>query len=148
MLVVVQLNMADTLIVLDKLDKHFALQEASLKLRTYRQELLGSNLANSDTPGYKAVDFDFSAALSNALDGKSDRLQMVRSDQRHLDLAVRDPFDLRVKYRTEIQPSIDGNTVDADHEMAQFSDNGLRYQATLTFMSSKVRNLMNALTSR
>ena len=134
--------------MLDKLDKHFALQETSLKLRTYRQELIGSNIANSDTPGYKAVDFDFSAALKNAMDGKSERLPLAHTDRRHLELAVKNPFDLSVKYRTEIQPSIDGNTVDPDHEMAQFADNSLRYQATLTFMNTKVRNLMNALTSR
>lgn len=134
--------------MLGNLDKYLSVQETSLKLRTYRQEILGSNLANSDTPGYKAVDFDFSKALGNALDGKTDRLGMARSDERHLDLAIKNPFDLRVKYRTEVQPSIDGNTVDGDHEMAQFSDNGLRYQATLTFMNTKIRNLMNALTSK
>lgn len=134
--------------MLGSLDKYLSVQETSLKLRTFRQEVLGSNLANSDTPGYKAVDFDFSKALGNALQGKTERLDMVRSDKRHLDLAVKNPFDLRVKYRTEVQPSIDGNTVDSDHEMAQFSDNGLRYQATLTFMNSKIRGLMNALTSR
>lgn len=134
--------------MLDKIDKHFSLQETALKLRTFRQELLGSNLANGDTPGYKATDFDFSAALKNALDGKAERLPMMRSNTRHLDLAVKNPFDLRVKYRPELQPSIDGNTVDTDHEMAQFADNSLRYQATLTFMNSKIRGLMNALTSK
>lgn len=134
--------------MLSNLDKYLSLQETSLKLRTFRQEVLGSNLANSDTPGYKAADFDFSKALSNALQGTSERLPIVRSDDRHLDLAVKNPFDLRVQYRTEVQPSIDGNTVDSDQEMAQFSDNGLRYQATLTFMNSKIRNLINALTSR
>ena len=134
--------------VLGKLDKDLSLLETSLKLRAFRQEVLGSNLANSDTPGYKAADFDFSSALSNALSGSSERLPMARSNNRHLDLAVKNPFDLRVKYRTEVQPSIDGNTVDSDQEMAHFSDNGLRYQATLTFMNSKIRGLMNALTSR
>ena len=134
--------------MLSNLDKYLSLQETSLKLRTFRQEVLGSNLANSDTPGYKAADFVFSKALANALQGTSERLPIVRSDDRHLDLAVKNPFDLRVQYRTEVQPSIDGNTVDSDQEMAQFSDNGLRYQATLTFMNNKIRNLMNALTSR
>ena len=134
--------------MLGKIDKHFAVQETSLRLRTFRQELLGTNLANGDTPGYKAVDFSFSAALQNALDGGGNQMSLARSNARHLEPLHGNGLGAEVLYRNEIQPSIDGNTVDSDFEMAQFSDNALRYQATLTFMNSKIRGLMTALTSK
>lgn len=135
--------------MIGKIDREFAFMEQAMKLRTYRQELLGSNIANADTPGYKAKDIDFAAALANAQGIKNDTLKMATTDQRHLGLAgASNPLDAKVLYRTEKQASIDGNTVDTDTEMADFTDNAVRYQAELTFMTSRIRSLTSALQTR
>lgn len=135
--------------MIGKIDREFAFLEQAMKLRTYRQELLGSNIANADTPGYKAKDIDFAAALANAQGIKNDTLKMATTDQRHLGLAgANNPLDAKVLYRLEKQASIDGNTVDTDTEMANFTDNAVRYQAELTFMTSRIRSLTSALQTR
>jgi flagellar basal-body rod protein FlgB len=121
--------------------------ETALKLRTYRQEVLGNNLANSDTPNFKARDIDFAAVLQNQLNGISDfsSLKLARTDKNHLSgtSQVEDP---RLLYRVPNQPSMDGNTVDGDIELSEFSKNSVFTQSALTFLGGTIKSQMSAIT--
>lgn len=126
------------------LDTAFRFYQNALDLRAYRQQLLASNIANADTPNYKAVDIDFARALQGAQEARG-QLPLSTTAPGHLHGRPSNPLDARVMYRAAVQPSIDGNTVDTDIEMAQFSDNALHYQAALTFMSGRIKTLMSAI---
>jgi len=134
--------------MLGRLDRHFSFNENALRLRAYRSEVLASNLANADTPHFKARDFEFAQVLQQSLQTTSG-FAMSTTNQRHLQSGESfNPMRPGLQYRMEYQPSIDGNTVETDVEMAQFSDNALRYQAELTFINNKIAGLRNALQDR
>lgn len=126
----------------NSIDKALDFNSKMLALRGYRQQLLASNIANADTPNYKAVDIDFSQALHTA----SGNLALSRTDRGHLDTAGGSSVaGVKPMYRTSVQPSIDGNTVDTNIEQAQFSENALQYMSTLQFMNSKIQSTLLAL---
>ncbi|MGL6071429.1 flagellar basal body rod protein FlgB [Craterilacuibacter sp.] len=134
--------------MLDKIAKHFEFQQQSLNLRAYRAEVLASNLANDDTPNYKAVDFDFGKALSGAQSQQQGAgLAMARTSAGHLDGVAATAADGKPElgYRHSVQPSLDGNSVDMDVERAAFTDNSLRYQSTLTFLNRRITGLADAI---
>ena len=132
--------------MLSKLDAFLAPDEAALKLRGMRQEIIASNIANGDTPGYKARDMDFGQAYQSALSAaKPGGLEMARTDPRHLGGNPRQQLEAQLLYRNDLQPSIDGNTVDMNTEMANFADNAVHYQASLTFMQQHIAGLRAAL---
>lgn len=134
--------------MLGRLDDYFSSQETALKLRGYRQEILGSNIANADTPNYKARDIDFKAAFNVARTGNTPSTLQV-SNTRHLQPSgTVDLFAPSLKYRNEQQPSIDGNTVDMNTEMKEFTDNAIRYQAAVTFMTRRIESMKTALTGQ
>ncbi|MBV1777106.1 flagellar basal body rod protein FlgB [Burkholderiaceae bacterium DAT-1] len=130
--------------MLSKLDKYFSGTEKSMQLRSLRQEVLASNIANADTPNYKARDFDFGSAYKQALTSKrasGDSLSLARTDTRHIaanSTSSNGEGELPLLYRNDVQPSIDGNTVDMNIEMGHFTDNALRYQADITFMQQRI----------
>ena len=128
------------------LNDYFRVQETALKLRSVRQELIASNLANADTPNYKARDIDFGSAFSAALEGRSSAA-LATSNDRHMQVkSAGDIFpSSMIKYRSELQSSVDGNTVNVDKEMVDFADNSLRYQAALTFMQKRIETMKTAL---
>jgi flagellar basal-body rod protein FlgB len=132
------------------LDNYFGVHVRALQLETRRTELLASNLANADTPNYKARDIDFRTALANA--GQTTQggtLAMRATDQSHLAARGTDAsHDPELKYRVPMAPALDGNTVDAQLEQAAFAENSVRYQATLTFLNSKLRGLLTAITGQ
>jgi flagellar basal-body rod protein FlgB len=134
------------------LDSHLGVHVAALRLREKRTELLATNLANADTPGFKARDLDFRAALSAAAGPASSPGSLQATQSRHfgtLDInsaSGAGSTEAFLKFRTPLAPSLDGNTVDAQLEQAAFADNSVRYQATLSFLSSKFRSLMTAIT--
>ncbi len=128
--------------MIGKLDDAMDFQAQALKLRSYRQQLLASNIANSDTPNYKAVDFDFATALRNASHGAQ---PLAATAPGHLSSAGAAPAGAKVQFRGATQPSIDGNTVDMDVERAQFVDNSVRYEAALRFLNGQIRTLMSAI---
>lgn len=132
--------------MLDKIAKAFDFQQRSLNLRAYRQEVLASNIANADTPYYKAVDFDFASALEGA-GGPSRPLGLVKTDARHISGSdgKGNPWGAEVQYRAAVQRSLDGNTVDMDVERAAFTDNALKYQSTLTFLNKRISSLADAI---
>lgn len=124
--------------MVDKLDEALRFHQTALSLRAARQELLASNIANADTPNYKARDIDFASALRNALAGASAELSAVRTSPMHLEgKAGGSILGAPVMYRKPVQPSADGNTVDMDVERAQFADNALRYEASVNFVGMK-----------
>ena len=131
--------------MLNSLDASFRFQQDALKLRGYRQELLASNIANADTPGYKAKDIDFARELQRVQGTQANRVGLATTSVAHLQSQQGNPMNANVMYRTPTQPSIDGNTVDSEVETAQFSDNAIRYQASLTFMTMQIKNMLSAI---
>ncbi|MCX7627799.1 MAG: flagellar basal body rod protein FlgB [Methylophilaceae bacterium] len=130
---------------MNSIDRAFAFQEKVLALRGYRQQLLASNIVNADTPNYKAVDIDFAKALQMARTGR-EAVTLHKTSPRHLDAAGGAGIaGIKPMYRTAIQPSIDGNTVDAHFEQAQFTENALQYMATLQFINGKIKDTMAVL---
>lgn len=134
------------------IDSYLGVHAAALKLREQRTELLARNLANADTPGYRAQDLDFRAAMAAATEpARAGALVATRAG--HIGVGT-DPTlgagstEAFLKYRTPLAPSLDGNTVDPQLEQAAFADNAVRYQATLGFLSSKFRSLMTAITGQ
>jgi flagellar basal-body rod protein FlgB len=114
----------------------------ALSLRSRRTEILASNLANEDTPGYKARDIDFQAAMSKA---RLEQLALTRTHPAHQAGPGNLPEGASLKYRQPLQASIDGNTVDAQMEQAAFAENAVNYQATLSFLSGRIKGLMGAI---
>ena len=118
------------------------IHEPALYLRSRRAEVLSNNLANADTPNFKARDIDFNALLEQATAGQGGE-QPVRTNKAHLSLVDGANGDLL--YRTPSQPSIDGNTVEEHAEMARFAKNGQDFEASLYFLNSKFRGLQSAI---
>ncbi|MEJ2455740.1 MAG: flagellar basal body rod protein FlgB [Candidatus Thiodiazotropha sp.] len=125
-----------------KFDDAFGIHERALLLRAQRAEVLAANMANADTPGYKARDFDFKAMLANEVDNSS-RLRTTQSGHIQTEEGMVPPAQLL--YRTPMQPSLDGNTVDTEQEHTAFSANAVEYQATLNFINSKIAGIRKAL---
>lgn len=123
-------------------DSALGIHAKAVDVRAQRTELLASNIANADTPGFKARDIDFKAALSNA----NSRLKtgLTRTHANHLPQSG-DSFRSTLLYRVPNQASLDGNTVDGQLEKAAFAENALRYQASLTFLGRKFKGLVGAL---
>ena len=135
--------------MIGKLDEAMDFQARALKLRSYRQQLLASNIANGDTPHYKAVDIDFASALKNASQNLNAPQNTTRSlaatAARHIAGVGGGADGAQVQFRGTTQPSIDGNTVDLDVERAQFADNAVRYEAAIRFLNGQIRELTTAI---
>ena len=132
------------------LDSYLGVHTAALKLREHRTELLANNLANADTPGFKARDLDFRGALQAAT-GPANAPGALAAPAQGTAIGAAGPggsTDAFLKYRTPLAPSLDGNTVDVQLEQAAFAENAVRYQATLSFLSSRFRSLMTAITGQ
>lgn len=124
------------------IDNVLGLHEQAANLRAKRTEVLAGNIANADTPGYKAKDFDFRSALEQAQgDISASRLRV--SDARHI--TDGESLGAELMYRIPHQPSIDGNTVDANIEKTKFTENAIQYQASLAFLDSKIKGLIRAI---
>jgi len=118
--------------MVDRLDEMLGFQTQALRLRSQRQELLAANIANADTPNYKAVDFDFARALREATVPKSNSAPGAATGPTLL-------------YRQPGQASLDGNSVEMDAERAQFADNTVRYEATLRFLNAQLKMMLTAI---
>ena len=122
-------------------DKALGIHTQALLLAARRSEYLASNIANADTPNYKAKDVDFRAALQDAQDQQS--VQLATTDPRHLQVETGGAGN--AQYRVPEQSSLDGNTVDLQQEKAAFADNALRYQASLRFLNGRFELLRLAI---
>lgn len=123
-------------------DNIFGIHEEALKLRARRSEVLASNLANADTPGYKARDFDFAAILSKEV---QQPVRLAATNAGHIKGDQGVVAASQMGYRIPNQSSLDGNTVEAEREQAAFSENTMRYQATLQFLNGRIKGLMTAI---
>jgi flagellar basal-body rod protein FlgB len=120
--------------VINRLTDALNFQTQALALRSERQRLLASNIANADTPGYVARDFDFSRALRDATASQTAGTSTGRAE------AV-------LRYSAPSQTNLDGNTVDMNRERAAFAENTLKFDATLRFINGSVRTLQDAMKS-
>ena len=125
------------------LDKAFAPHLRALQIGNQRMEVLAANMANADTPGYLARDIDFRAAMQAQAPSA---VRLATTAAGHIGLAGMDNGPAEVLYRTALQPSLDGNTVDADRESAAIAETSVRYEATLMFLNSRIRGLRTAIT--
>ncbi|RZI84919.1 MAG: flagellar basal body rod protein FlgB [Rubrivivax sp.] len=145
--------------MLNRLTDTLNFQTEALVLRSERQRLIASNIANADTPGYQGKDFDFASALRNATGqasaGQSGlapaKLNLAGGNAAHLGrngipAGSREQADMN--YATPAQTNLDSNTVDMDRERASFADNTIRYEATLRFINGQVKTLNTAITGQ
>lgn len=127
------------------IDKALGIHESALNIRSQRTELLANNLANADTPNFKARDVDFREVLQQASSATGGG-ELRRTNERHLDGGSGTGLDgASLYYRVPSQPSLDGNTVDVDLERSAFAENAIRYQASLQFVDRKLRSLISAI---
>ncbi|MEN3293503.1 MAG: flagellar basal-body rod protein FlgB [Burkholderiales bacterium] len=132
--------------MIGKLDETLRFHQTALSLRSQRQQLLASNIANADTPNYKARDVDFNKALQNALAGGTPANAMTQTSPKHLATPALPAIGgIQAQYRGTVQGSVDGNTVDMDVERNQFTENALRYEAGITFVAHQVKGLLTAI---
>ena len=125
-----------------KLDNLFQFHQNALNLHAFRQKAIASNIANADTPGYRARDIDFQAALKDAQSAQSGKPQAAQLKSQSDDAT---PFGTQLLYRSAVQRSADGNTVDIDVERAQFAENSVRYEAQIMFINSKIKSMLSAI---
>ncbi len=134
--------------MINRIDNELGFHQRALSLRAYRQQVLASNIANADTPHYKARDIDFKASLQGAMGSAGGQLNLVRTTSRHLASGDGAPAGAKLLYRTETQSSVDGNTVDMDVERAAFAENAVQYEAGITFINQMLRHIQSALQSQ
>lgn len=126
-------------------DNALGIHEAALNFRTQRAEVLANNIANADTPNYKARDLDFSAALAAEQDKADQSFSMSHTQDKHFEITTMNLVNPALRFRTPPHPSLDQNTVDTELEQAQYAKNSVDFQASFTFLNDKFKGLMNAL---
>lgn len=124
-------------------EKAFGIHPQSLQVRAQNAEVIAANIANADTPGYKAKGLDFQAAMQQA--ASKQQSGMSRTHEKHFD--IRTEMNNSTAYRVPNQPDTgDGNTVDSQMERNLYLENSMHYQATLQFMNGKIKGLKKAIT--
>ncbi|CDM41242.1 Flagellar basal-body rod protein flgB [Ectopseudomonas oleovorans] len=126
--------------------KALGIHEQALGFRAQRAEVLANNIANADTPNYKARDLDFASVLAE----QSNRMQrggvsLNRTDSRHIPADGVITGEAEMPYRIPMQPSLDQNTVDLQIEQSNYAENAVHFQASFTFLNSKFKGLTAAL---
>jgi len=132
------------------LDSYLGVHQDALKVYAQRTSVLANNIANADTPNYKAQDLDFRTLLAQTGSAGA-ALPLSTTNGAHLApsaSATAGTAGSGLKYRVPLAPSLDGNTVDVQLEQAAFADNTVRYQAALSFLSGKFKELMTAITGQ
>lgn len=131
-----------------QLDNALQFHQTALNVQARRQQLLASNIANADTPHYKARDIDFATVLKGALGGKVGPLALAGTSARHLSGQEGGAAGATVGYRQAFQSSVDGNTVNVDVERAGFAENSIHYEASVTFINSLLRGMQTAISGQ
>ena len=126
---------------------YLGIHAQAMPLREQRMKLIASNLSNADTPGYKARDLDFDAALRQA-QGTASAGALTTTAEQHYAIGSTDGLNPFQILREGAQPSLDGNTVDPDTERAAYGRAALEYRASLSFVESKVRTMLTAITGQ
>jgi len=125
-------------------DSALGIHESALRLRGQRAGILANNLANIDTPNYKARDLDFKQLLNQQTSG-GNTFAAQMTNERHMPADSMFGEDADLLYRTPQQPSIDGNTVEDQIEHAEYMKNSLAFQASFQFLNSKFQGLKTAI---
>lgn len=125
-------------------DSALGVHDDALALRGRRAEVLANNIANADTPNFKARDIDFAAVLAGE-QSDSYELPLEQTSTGHQDAFLSPDTAADLMFRTAVQPSVDGNTVELQEEMARYTDNAIRYQASFQFLNSKFKGLTSAI---
>ncbi|MDX1705778.1 flagellar basal body rod protein FlgB [Pseudidiomarina sp.] len=134
--------------MIDKLNNALQFQQQALALRAQRHEVLSGNIANADTPNYKARDFNFAAELKRATASQSGGgLQLATTSHGHLTSNGANGVAPQMQYRAPSQSRMDGNTVEMDIERTHFLDNSLRYQADIQFFDDRITGMRKAMQS-
>ncbi len=128
------------------IDNLFGIHERALYAAADRVSVLATNLANADTPNYKARDYDFAAVLAGT--SEAGGIALTRTHAGHLPPAGGGTLGADLKYRIPYQPSLDGNTVEAPVEQAKFAENAMRFQTSLDFINRRIATLMTAITGQ
>lgn len=124
------------------LDKLMGFHQKAMQVRTQRMEVISGNLANANTPGYKARDIDFQKAMRSAQSARD--FNLTRTNEKHIKGSMQMQGEL--EFRVPNQPDTgDGNTVDVQIERNTFLDNGLRYQAGIEFLNGKIKGMKKAI---
>lgn len=123
-------------------EQALGIHEQALLMRSQRSAVIAQNIANADTPNYKAQDLDFAQALQQA---NEQQLSLSTTSGGHVAGLLEPAPSPEMLYRVPTQPSIDGNTVDLQGEMARFSDNAVRFNGSFTFLNSKFSGLSKAI---
>ena len=133
--------------MLDKMTDVLGFHAKALVLRAERQRTLASTIANADTPGYVARDFNFSDAMGQALQsGTLPRMEDARTNRKHLPLTASSAGERQGDgYSVQSQPNLDNSTVDLDRERANFVDNTVRYEAALRFINGQSKTMLAAI---
>lgn len=136
--------------MLNKLDAALSFHQTALRVRGHRQELIAANIANADTPNYKARDIDFKSAIQSANAGMNrEAFNVAKTSLQHLNgTPLQGPSNGapgEALFRPIIQGSVDGNTVDMDVERNQFVDNAIRYEASLTMINGQLKKMLSAI---
>lgn len=137
--------------MLNRLTDTLDFQAQALSLRSERQRLIASNIANADTPGYVARDLDFAQALRQATGMVRPAHALEVSQPGHIGGAAASGTargEANLTYATAAQTNLDRNTVDMDRERASFADNSVKYEATLRFINANVRTTLSAITGQ
>jgi len=130
------------------LEQHVSVLSQALNLRTQRHQVLASNIANADTPQFKARDFDFEAAMQQAMSARKGvgDVALARTAAGHIQ-GGGNSGPASLKFRTDTQSAVDGNTVDMDVERTQIAENAMQYQILTQLISEKFRGMRSALAS-
>ena len=135
--------------MIDRLEQDLGFYRTALGVRGQRQELLASNIANADTPHFKARDIDFKSALGAALGGTGtefpEPMPMMRTQRGHIEGEQGMPYAAFAKYRAEYQGAVDGNTVNMDVERSSFTENAIQMEALMTFINGRFRTMNSAI---
>jgi flagellar basal-body rod protein FlgB len=131
--------------MLNRLTSTLDFQGTSLALRSERQRLLASNIANADTPGYLARDFNFATALRQATGAQANASAPMATQPGHIGTPPGGRAEPNLLYARPAQSNLDGNSVDMDRERAAFADNAVKYEATLRFINGHVRTMLDAI---
>jgi flagellar basal-body rod protein FlgB len=135
--------------MLDKVTHSLDFNATALLLRSERTRVLAGNIANADTPNFKARDFDFRSALEQATglnqSAAAGGASLARTQQGHITAGSVDNTHPALLYRTPTQTALDANSVDLDTERAAFADNTVRYEATLRFINAQIKTLTSAI---
>jgi len=134
--------------MLNRLTDTLDFQGQALALRSERQRLLASNIANADTPGYVARDMNFAQALRQATAAAPAARTLATSQPGHISGGAAGAAGSALEFATASQTNLDRNTVDMDRERASIADNSVRYEATLRFINAQVRTLTSAITGQ